>query len=511
MEHPGAAKSLPGVFILTALVLLTVYLLTLPPTLTWAHYGADGGDLVTAVIRGRLPHPPGFPTYLLLGTLFVQLPWGEPAWRLNLMSAVMAAGASLLTAAAFQQTASRRPRPAICNPQSAIRNQHSAIRNPQSAIRNQHSAIRNPQSAIRNQHSAICSLALGLSPLLWSQALIAEVYAPAAFFTAAVLFLALRRTPAWLLGIVWGLGIGVHPTLLFLAPLVLWQVAVSAPRPSAPGLHTFLPPAFLLLASLLLAPPSSTAPSSWPSGPPPLPGPTSPPRRAGGSTSAVASTTGTSSPCPPPSGRSGSWPGPACWPASSPRSARSWPSGDGGLSGGNIALLLSPPPWPSAVSASTPSVTTPPTRWSTWSRPCLWRPSGWGWGWQRRRKYLARYRRHAPWALLFLPLAQVLLFWGQMDLHGDRTAMEWAHRVLQQAPPGAVLVTAQDAHTFTLWYAHDGLGQRPDLLVVDRDLWYHLPYRRMVLQELGLKSSPTRLDEALARTGRPVVEVTNGN
>jgi hypothetical protein len=33
----------------------------------------------------------------------------------------------------------------------------------------------------------------------------------------------------------------------------------------------------------------------------------------------------------------------------------------------------------------------------------------------------------------------------------------------------------------------------------------------MVLQELGLESSPTRLDEALARTGRPVVEVTNGN
>ena len=149
---------------IAALVLLTVYLLTLPPTLTWAHYGADGGDLVTAVVRGRLPHPPGFPTYLLLGTLFVRLPWGDPAWRLNLMSAVMATGATLLTAAALQQSA-------ICNMQSAIRN---------------------PQSAIRNLQSAICSLALGLSPILWSQALIAEVYAPAAFFTAAVLFLALR-------------------------------------------------------------------------------------------------------------------------------------------------------------------------------------------------------------------------------------------------------------------------------------------------------------------------------
>jgi hypothetical protein len=506
MEHPGAAKSLPGVFILTALVLLTVYLLTLPPTLTWAHYGTDGGDLATAVIRGRLPHPPGFPTYLLLGTLFVQLPWGEPAWRLNLMSAVMAAGASLLTAAAFQQTASRRPRPAICNPQSAIRNQHSAIRNPQSAIRNQHSAIRNPQSAIRNQHSAICSLALGLSPLLWSQALIAEVYAPAAFFTAAVLFLALRRTPAWLLGIVWGLGIGVHPTLLFLAPLVLWQVAVSAPRPSAPGLHTFLPPAFLLLASSLLYGPVllafGTTPSPW----------------------ADLST-------------------PAGW----------WEYVSGRLYHGYL-FALPAAFWPQRLLAWAGLLArqfTPAGAllalggwWVLWREhrslalatalafggfslyavgyntadslvylvPAMPLAALWlGVGLAEAAKYLARYRRHAPWALLFLPLAQVLLFWGQMDLHGDRTAMEWAHRVLQQAPPRAVLVTAQDAHTFTLWYAHDGLSQRPDLLVVDRDLWYHLPYRRMVLQELGLKSSPTRLDEALARTGRPVVEVTNGN
>ena len=511
MEHPGAAKSLPGVFILTALVLLTVYLLTLPPTLTWAHYGTDGGDLVTAVIRGRLPHPPGFPTYLLLGTLFVQLPWGEPAWRLNLMSAVMAAGATLLTAAAFQQTASRRPRPAICNPQSAIRNQHSAIRNPQSAIRNQHSAIRNPQSAIRNQHSAICSLTLGLSPLLWSQALIAEVYAPAAFFTAAVLFLALRRTPAWLLGIVWGLGIGVHPTLLFLAPLVLWQVAVSAPRPSAPGLHTFLPPAFLLLASLLLA-------SSLLYGPVFLAFGTTPSPWADLSTPA------------------GWWeyvsgrlyhgylfalPA-AFWPqrllAWAGLLARQFtPAGALLALGGWRVVWREHRSLALATALAFGGFSLYAVGYNTadslvYLVPAMPLAALWlGVGLAEAAKYLARYRRHAPWALLFLPLAQALLFWGQMDLHGDRTAMEWAHRVLQQAPPGAVLVTAQDAHTFTLWYAHDGLSQRPDLLVVDRDLWYHLPYRRMVLQELGLESSPTRLDEALARTGRPVVEVTNGN
>ena len=84
------------VFVVLVL-LLVVYLLTLAPTITWAHHGADGGDLVAAVARGSIPHPPGFPTYLLLGDLFVRLPWGNLAWRLNLMSAVLAAGAAALT------------------------------------------------------------------------------------------------------------------------------------------------------------------------------------------------------------------------------------------------------------------------------------------------------------------------------------------------------------------------------------------------------------------------------
>ncbi|MCK4472650.1 MAG: DUF2723 domain-containing protein, partial [Anaerolineae bacterium] len=174
-----------------AAALLVVYGATMAPTLTWAHYGADGGDLVTAVARGSIPHPPGSPTYLLLGELFIRLPWGEPAWRLNLMSAVLAAGAAALTAAAIRLLLRSR--------------------------------IRNSQFAIRNSQSAICAgLSLGLAPLFWSQALIAEVYAPAAFFAALVGYLALRGGPAWVLGLAWGVGMGAHPTLLFMAPLVVW-------------------------------------------------------------------------------------------------------------------------------------------------------------------------------------------------------------------------------------------------------------------------------------------------
>ena len=74
---------------------LLVYLLTLAPTITWAHDGADGGDLITAAYTLGVPHPPGYPVYCLLGHLFAHLPLRDVAWRLNLMSAVGAGLAAL--------------------------------------------------------------------------------------------------------------------------------------------------------------------------------------------------------------------------------------------------------------------------------------------------------------------------------------------------------------------------------------------------------------------------------
>ncbi|HET90391.1 MAG TPA: DUF2723 domain-containing protein, partial [Chloroflexi bacterium] len=138
---------------LAVILLLLVYLATMAPTITWAHHGADSGDLATAVALGRIPHPPGCPTYLLLGELFIHWPGGEPAWRLNLMSAVMAAGGAALAAAA------------LC-------------------------AL--PGEAVGPLPALVAALGLGLAPLFWSQALIAEVYAPAAFFVGLVLYLAVR-------------------------------------------------------------------------------------------------------------------------------------------------------------------------------------------------------------------------------------------------------------------------------------------------------------------------------
>jgi hypothetical protein len=67
------------------------YLATLARSITWRHDGADGGDLIAAAYTFGIPHPTGYPLYVLLTRLFTFLPWGDIAYWVNLMSAFFAA------------------------------------------------------------------------------------------------------------------------------------------------------------------------------------------------------------------------------------------------------------------------------------------------------------------------------------------------------------------------------------------------------------------------------------
>jgi hypothetical protein len=466
-------------------ILLAIYAATLAPTITWAHYGADGGDLVTAVARGRIPHPPGLPTYLLLGELFIRLPWGDPARRLNLMSAVMAAGAAGLTA----ETVRRYLRSSVPSLQS-------------------------PVSTL---------LCLGLAPLFWSQAIITEVYAPAALFAALVTYLALGRGPAWATGLTWGIGMGVHPTLVLLAPLVAWEACRAGNRSRAES-----------------APPCGRNSSSI-----------------------------------------GTWRSQGTW--GLVQSGLMALLGWGAMYGpGLLARADSPSPWGNVntlegwwmlVSGRMYHgylFALPPSAWPR--RILAWvgllgrqftpigaMLAGLGWRelWRERRPlalasalvlgafslyaigydaadslvylvlalptvalwlgvglsqaadWLSRRVQWGAWAILLLPLLQAFLFWGQTDLSADRTAMEWAERTLRQAPSQAVILTDRDGHTFTLWYAQDVLGQRSDVAVVDVALWAQEPYRVMMADALGLGTTGRDLspEDAARRMGRPIVRI----
>lgn len=167
---------------LLGLLVCGAYLKTLAPGLTWANGGADGGDLITAVVTGGVPHPSGYPTFLLLAEIFRHLPLGTLAFRMNLMSTVF--GVYTVVALYFFLEKHLKAQPA----------------------------------------ALIATLAFAFSPLFWSQAVIAEVYTLHLAFVITLLGMGYYfPNTAWhhfLLGLSFGLGLGNHLTLLLLLPLL---------------------------------------------------------------------------------------------------------------------------------------------------------------------------------------------------------------------------------------------------------------------------------------------------
>jgi len=167
------------------------YLTTLAPGFTWANNGGDGGDLVTAAAVGGIPHPSGYPTYLLLARLFQFLPFGSIPFRTNLFSAVC----TFLAAFVIYYLVTGLP----------------------------YAPLKGNGLA-----GLVSAYAFGLAPMVWGQAVISEVYGLHALFLALTLYLlplgvdppAARRLD-WLRGLVFGLGLGNHVTLVFLLPALL--------------------------------------------------------------------------------------------------------------------------------------------------------------------------------------------------------------------------------------------------------------------------------------------------
>lgn len=136
-----------AVGLLVSLLAFFLYLRTLAPTVL--HYAPEAfPDSVLLQVKAyvlSIPNPTGYPTYILLAHLFTYLPFGEPAFRVNLASAVFAALA-VFTLFAVCRTLVGRTLPAT-----------------------------------------VAALVFGLSQSFWSQAVITEVYTLNALFIALVL------------------------------------------------------------------------------------------------------------------------------------------------------------------------------------------------------------------------------------------------------------------------------------------------------------------------------------
>jgi len=171
---------------LVGFLALTLYIRTLTPGLL----PGDSGEFQTLAFLLGDTHPTGYPVYLALAKLLTLLPFRDIAWRVNLFSALMAA----LAAAGFYIAA---------------------------------------RLLVRYRALALAGASLLIiAPTFWSQAVIAEVYAPGAAFLIAILGLLLwwdQHDAGWALfaaGTLGGLSLGVHMSVALIAPAVLLFLAL---------------------------------------------------------------------------------------------------------------------------------------------------------------------------------------------------------------------------------------------------------------------------------------------
>jgi hypothetical protein len=163
-----------------------LYVGTLAPTVL--PYGTpdtlDSPMLQTEVSVLGIGHPTGYPTYMMLTHLFTYLPFGEPAYRVSLASAVYGVAAVLVVYLAGLRVSGR----AVA--------------------------------------AASGALAFGISGTFWGQAVISEVYTLEALLVALVILVLLvwrdRRNDRYLLlaAFLVGLSLTHHLTSVLLVPAV---------------------------------------------------------------------------------------------------------------------------------------------------------------------------------------------------------------------------------------------------------------------------------------------------
>jgi len=77
-------------FITVFVIGMILYLPTLQPSITWYN----SGEMVSAAMTLDVPHQPGYPLFHRVANIAVNLPIGrEPAWRVNLLCAILGAAA----------------------------------------------------------------------------------------------------------------------------------------------------------------------------------------------------------------------------------------------------------------------------------------------------------------------------------------------------------------------------------------------------------------------------------
>ncbi len=463
-------RSVRGAAWVAALASLWVYALTLSPTVAWMNLGEDSGDLLAASATLGIPHPTGYPLFVLLGRLATFLPLGTIAFRINLIAALAAAASVYFLARlayALAPDGARGAGGAFC--------------------------------------AAACALLYAFSRGAWSQSVLAEVYTLNAAFLGAILWLLveaeremnLRRL--LLAAYLFGLGLTNHLLLLAVSPALL-AVAWRFARSHKIGLMgAVLLPVLMFWGwtlDLYLPVRASLNPEfSW------------------GSPSS---------------------PGQLWWVLTGAQYARNFFSRDlvaavrhlvpgrWGLDfgwgllilgAGILAAALRPPRGGTAVWLALLASLALLSVYAIGDDVGYWMPAGLvaaalaGAGWVslwERAKPLPPVRAALAGLLLAGAILGLVSNWRKVDASGDLAPYIYAEHNLSAVEPNALIVSEYDGRTFALWFykATDFAKSRPGLVVAYKYLlvwpWY-LHHLARVYPSLAVPSYPGDLDLMMNR------------
>lgn len=197
MDELKKPKSLVAVGVF--LVSLATYLKTVAPTTSFW----DCGEFIACSYTLGIPHPPGAPLYLIIGRIFSIIPWvSDIGLRVNIISCIFSAFSAMFTFLIIVRLLEMW--------QGKAQDLESRI--------------------IHYVGGVIGALAFAFSDSQWFNSVEAEVYAASLFFTAVVVWLALRwadehhspDSDKWIVLIFYlvGLALGVHLLNLLALPTV---------------------------------------------------------------------------------------------------------------------------------------------------------------------------------------------------------------------------------------------------------------------------------------------------
>jgi len=187
------------------------YLWTLQPSVGLE----DSGEMLTAAYNLGVPHPPGYPMWTILAWIWWHiLPFGNIAWRINILSALFGAAACGVATLLVSKSGH-----VMCAKVGFL-----------------HAEVNQRLVDLIVMSSSICAgLLLAFAPVMWWQCLNAKgTYALNAFLLFCELLLLYRwslepekRWRLYVAALLWGIGLTVHQTLVLLTvafPAFIWLV-----------------------------------------------------------------------------------------------------------------------------------------------------------------------------------------------------------------------------------------------------------------------------------------------